>query len=300
MICIIFVVINQRFYTMRILIVYLTLVVGILMIALGSSGGRARVAKQGNTGAPGDNRAICKNCHAGSAIVVDMDIWLLDENGNRVYSYMPEQEYTVQVRIEPKKGNPRAFGFQMVCLDAPPGKNGSDIKNWLPDTNNIYQIADANNGRTYVEHRQPIRNDGIINVRWKAPPAGTDTVTFYAAGNGVNLNGNTQGDGADTTRLAVPEATSTATKTTPTPKTAIAFYPNPFNHYLKILLRNNGQKHDFTPTIAIYGPNSQLMYLAELSSNTDIPTFSWPSGTYTAIVTSTPEAQPQVHRLVKL
>jgi len=205
--CIIFVVVNQqKFYTMRILLVYLMLVVGITMLALGSSRGRANVARQGNTGAPGDNRAICKNCHAGSSIVVDMDIWLLDEDGNRVYSYVPEREYTVQVRIEPKKGNPRAFGFQMVCLDAPPGVNGNDIKNWLPDTNNIYQISDANNGRTYVEHRRPIRNDGIINVRWKAPPAGTDTVTFYAAGNGVNLNGNTQGDGADTTQTfpAIP------------------------------------------------------------------------------------------------
>ncbi len=285
---------------MRILIVYLTLVVGILMIALGSSGGRARVAKQGNTGAPGDNRAICKNCHAGSSIVVDMEIWLLDEDGNRVYSYVPEREYTVQVRIEPKKGNPRAFGFQMVCLDAPPGKNGSDIKNWLPDTNNIYQISDANNGRTYVEHRKPIRNDGIINVRWKAPPAGTDTVTFYAAGNGVNLNGNTQGDGADTTRLAVPEAESTTTLQSPSPTTTIAFRPNPFDHYLKITLDNAPSKHQSTITVAIYGPNSQLVYLAELSSNTDIPTFNWPSGTYTAIATSSAGVPPKVYRLIKL
>ncbi len=191
---------------MRVL-VFLFAVVFAVVTFNSNSGGRAAVKMQGNTGAPGDSRRVCKSCHSGNVIQVAMSIELLDSADRVISEYIPEQEYTVKVKVEPTAGDPKAFGFQMVCLDAELGQDGSDIKNWINDSKKVYHIADASNGRTYVEHDKPNRAGGIFKVKWKAPAKGTGTLSFYAAGNGVNLNGSTTGDGATKTSLEVKEAT---------------------------------------------------------------------------------------------
>ncbi len=194
---------------MRVLLFFFS-VLGLLIMLNSNSGGRAAVKRQGNTGAPGDHSRVCKSCHSGNRIQVAMSIQLMDSTNKVVDSYQPETEYTVRVKVEPTAGDPKAFGFQMVCLNAELGQNGSDIKNWLKDPDKVYHIADASNGRTYVEHDKPNRKGGIFDVKWKAPAAGTGTLSFYAAGNGVNLNGSTTGDGATRTSLEVKESIHSA------------------------------------------------------------------------------------------
>ena len=174
-----------------------------------SSQGRAASANMGNTGAPGDDPRTCVNCHNSGNIQVDLKIDVLDLSGNVVSDYAPGEQYQVRVRVN-DIGNipPRGHGFQMICLDAPLDVNGSDIKNWIDNTSNNYKISNAR-GRQYVEHDGPSMNNEFV-VDWTAPVTSSGQVSFYAAGNGVNLNGITTGDGADVDKLELPERVSTS------------------------------------------------------------------------------------------
>lgn len=174
-----------------------------------SSQGRAASANMGNTGAPGDDPRTCVNCHNTGNIDVDLKIDVLDLNGNVVSDYAPGDQYQVRVRVIDVGNNPpRGHGFQMICLDAPLDVNGTDIKNWIDNTSNNYKISNAR-GRQYVEHDGPSMSNEFI-VDWTAPEMSSGQVTFYAAGNGVNLNGITTGDGADVDKLELPERVSTS------------------------------------------------------------------------------------------
>ncbi len=241
---------------MRILIFFFSVVIAFFLFNA-NSGGRAAVKGQGNTGAPGDSRLVCKSCHSGNAIGIDMSIQLLDGNNTVVDKYLPGNEYTVKVKLEPNAGDPRAFGFQMVCLNAELGKDGKDIKNWKDDPKKIYHIADGKNGRTYVEQDKPNRTSGIFNVKWIAPEKGTGTVSFYAAGNGVNLNGSTTGDGASKTSLELKEDIDNAVVELPKNNSNyLELRPNPVLDFLYI-------HHSIFPSshlnIHVISPDGQII-----------------------------------------
>lgn len=174
-----------------------------------SSQGRAASANMGNTGAPGDDSRTCVNCHNSGNIDVDLEIEVLDLTGNVVSEFVPGDNYQVRVRVR-DIGNvpPRAHGFQMVCLDAPLDVNGNDIKNWIDTAANNYKISNAR-GRQYVEQDGPSMSNDFV-VDWTAPTTSSGQVSFYAAGNGVNLNGITTGDGADVDKIELPEKVSTS------------------------------------------------------------------------------------------
>lgn len=196
-----------------------------------SSGGRAASARQGNTGAPGESSTLtCVNCH-GNTIGMTMDIDLLDDADNVMTEYIPDQSYRVRVRLNHVSGTaPRAFGFQMVCLDAPLNTNGEDLENWLDQTTNNYKIA-STRGRQYVEHDRPSSQNEFL-VEWTAPPANTGEVSFYAAGNGVNLNGGTSGDGSAVSKLEISERVTTSTISQTNSTLVIA--PNPATDVVSI------------------------------------------------------------------
>ena len=60
------------------------------------------------------------------------------------------------------------------------------------------------NDRQYVEQSNRIPQIPIY-LNWTAPEEGTGTVDFYAVLNAVDGNGTSNGDGADSTRLQIPE-----------------------------------------------------------------------------------------------
>ncbi len=182
-----------------------------LFVFTASSGGRASVAGEGNTGAPGDatnangTPKTCVTCHNSSTtMAVTLDIAVLDEDDALATEYVPGQTYEVRVVVQPTMGNPAAHGFQMVALQAPQGEDGPALNDSWANPSDNAKIAQAGNGRKYVEQKGPSATNEFT-VQWTAPPAGSGTVTFYACGNGVNGNGSNSGDAAACAVLELPE-----------------------------------------------------------------------------------------------
>lgn len=70
-------------------------------------------------------------------------------------------------------------------------------------------------------------------MKWIAPAAGSGPVSFYTAGNGVNSNSNTSGDGSSRTTLQLNE--QSATDIADLPVSQIKIFPNPANDKFSIL-----------------------------------------------------------------
>lgn len=240
------------------LLLFLSLSAFAFFFFTSSSGGRAAAANQGNTGAPGDNPNTCITCHNSGSIQVDLNIEFQDVNGNEVDAYIPGQNYKVKVIIE-DVGNqaPRAHGFQIVCLDAPLDVNGSDIKNWIDSTSNNYKISNAR-GRQYVEHDRPSTSNEFV-IDWKAPLTSSGQVSFYACGNGVNLNGGTSGDGASIDKIEIPQ--STTTSTLGLQKIQYNLSPNPVSDRLNIAL-----EEPFSGQIELYDLYGHRQYFTTESA----------------------------------
>lgn len=239
-----------------------TLILAAALIGLGNSGGRAFVARMGNTGAPGDNRQTCQSCHNGTAIQVSMDIIVKDNNGDPVDSYVPGQTYDVTVQINADRGTPSGYGFQMVALNAPLDENGDAINSWIDNATNL-KVVSLNTGRDYVEH-DGVSRTNEFTVQWEAPDEGTGEISFYAAGNGVNLNGGSSGDGAATTKRSLTEAPPVSVYDLfDIANTRVG--PNPASEYLSIV-RSDRIEEDWT--LEIFTLRGQLVDLSSIGRGT--------------------------------
>ncbi|MCC6815173.1 MAG: hypothetical protein IT267_02035 [Saprospiraceae bacterium] len=173
-----------------------------LLILLASNKlGRASYQGEGSTGAPGEPQ-YCKNCHNGN-IGVSLKIYLLDGT-DTVKVYEPNKKYTIEVAINHVSGpDPKGYGFQLTGLKAELNKSGETITDISPLGGNV-KMAYAKNKRYYAEHNG-VSSTNLFRVEWIAPTKGTGSVSFYAAGNGVNANNNESGDGASKNSIQIPE-----------------------------------------------------------------------------------------------
>lgn len=201
-----------------------------LLVLSGNKNGRASFANAGNTGAPGDQSnpngtpRTCNYCHTGSQITSTTSISVLDSAGNAVSQYAPGQSYTARVRINAATGNPQGYGFQMIALR---NTDNTDLDGFTDVNPNNYKIATTTpNQRTYAEHDQ-VSTSNEFDVRWTAPAAGTGAITFYSAGNAVNKNNLSTGDGASWTSLALTEAVVSATGEAVQAISGLKVSPNP-------------------------------------------------------------------------
>ncbi len=255
----------------------------ILLLAMGNKNGRASSANRGNTGAPGDELSLglpktCANCHNQGPITASLAISVLDANNQPVTQYQPGQQYTAQVKITATGSGLVGYGFQMIALrDA----GNTDLDGFSDQNPNNYKIASISNGRTYAEHDN-ISVSNTFNVKWTAPVAGTGSVTFYAAGNGVNANGGTGGDGSGLNSLQLTEA-GTASEAEPFAAMApMAVFPSPMpeNAYLKI-----GQAASGDYRLRAYDNNAKMvwenqLWLPETGATVELPAAAWSPGVY--------------------
>jgi hypothetical protein len=159
-----------------------------------------------HTNAPGETN--CTQCHrsfpvnsgTGSVVISGLPA-----------GYTPGQQ--VQVSVTTSQSDAIIYGFQLVALDA----DGRDAGTFtLPGENpQRIQLLTGLVGeivRTYVEHTidgvtptTPGSNSWTFN--WTAPANDIGAVTFYAAGNAANSDGNTTGDYIYTTSRVVSSKT---------------------------------------------------------------------------------------------
>jgi len=199
--------------------------------------GRAAGQNWGNTGAPGDQTLnngqsrTCISCHGTGAIMVTLDIELLDSEGEIVANeYEPGVTYDVVVRLNHVSGpTPVTHGFQLIALD---DATDTEINTWSEPANNVKFSFANNTSRTYPEQNSAsVAN--TFNMKWTAPEAGTGSITFYSCGNGVNGNGGTSGDGAACGTLSLNEGEPSSTNNiTHTFKTNL--FPNPANDSINL------------------------------------------------------------------
>ncbi len=194
---------------------------------LGNSGGRAASARAGNTGAPGDEHQggqplTCQFCHFSAGIETSTQIAVLDEGGEAVTAYVPGSRYTVRVSIQALTGAPSGYGFQLIALS---DSDNRDLKGFSDPSANTKLSTVASTSRTYAEHRT-VSTPNSFEVKWTAPQEGTGTVSFYAAGNGVNRNGDTSGDGGSHTKVTLAEAVASSISE-PSWASGVRLYPSP-------------------------------------------------------------------------
>ncbi len=165
-----------------------------LMYSSGSPGGK--------TGSPGDGGTTCTQCHSGTATA--QAGWITSDIP--ADGYEPGQTYTITATgTHPGVGK---FGFELTSEDAGASKVGTLVVTNATET----MLINSNNAITHKNAgTTPTGDSKSWSFDWTAPAAGTGEVTFYAAFNAANGNGNNQGDVIYTSTLPVAESSGVQT-----------------------------------------------------------------------------------------
>ncbi len=266
-------------------LLFLTILCALVLPA--SKNGRASADKIGNTGAPGDDAnpngtpRICTYCHFGAANPT-VSIRVLDADGDSVSAYIPGQQYTARVTITTNVPSLTGFGFQMIALRDSGNVDLDGFSDPGNNTVNNYKIATIPNGRTYAEHDNVSVNNGVFNVVWTAPAAGTGPITFYAAGNAVNRNGSTSGDGAAAKTLKLTEQSATSAPDLAGASVQMKVWPNPVSDIARVEI-NTAQAGQYQfRVVDISGKTvwQQTQRLGQGASRLEIPATAWAPGMY--------------------
>ncbi|HEY6122554.1 MAG TPA: PQQ-dependent sugar dehydrogenase [Pyrinomonadaceae bacterium] len=160
----------------------------------------------GYTGAPREEPAACAECH------VPPDAGTGHISITAPQTYTPGQTYPVTVTHTNLDPTRLRWGFEMTVLDSSDEKAGN-----LQSTDVLTQVLN-NQGpggtRQYIEHTAAgtfVGQQGGASwtFNWTAPATDVGPVTFYAAGNQANNDGNTSGDYIYRTFVASAPASTT-------------------------------------------------------------------------------------------
>lgn len=226
---------NQNLITVTLLLVVS------LFILQSHSDGRANRDRD-NTGAPGGqmsgngNSITCSSCHNGGDFDLDLNLELLDEDGNIVTEYIPNETYTARLFISTISGvAPEAYGFQMVSLI---DNDNSDVNGWVDDSqsSNAQLIFANSTGRVYAEHNGASPSNELT-VQWTAPDNDSGNITFYAVGVGANGNNNNSGD-IPLQPIQITYSENMSTSTFSKELIEISIYPNPTAQYVNVVSEN--------------------------------------------------------------
>jgi uncharacterized repeat protein (TIGR01451 family) len=145
----------------------------------------------GYTGAPGEEPEACAECH------VPPDAGTGHISINAPQTYIPGQTYQITVTHTNSDLTRLRWGFELTALDTSDEKAGN-----LQNTDVFTQVLDnqgPGSARQYIEHTsvgtfQGQQNGASWTFNWTAPATDVGFITFYAAGNQANNDGNTSGD----------------------------------------------------------------------------------------------------------
>jgi uncharacterized repeat protein (TIGR01451 family) len=161
----------------------------------------------GYTGAPQEEPEACAECH------VPPDAGTGKISITAPQTYVPGQTYAITVTHTNPDPTRLRWGFELTVLDT-----ASDEKaGTLQSTDGLTQVlnnAGPNSARQYIEHTAAgtfigQQNGASWTFNWTAPPTDVGPVSFYAAGNQANNDGNTSGDYIYKTFVASAPASTT-------------------------------------------------------------------------------------------
>lgn len=161
----------------------------------------------GYTGAPNEELEACAECH------VPPDAGTGRISITAPQTYVPGQTYPVTVTHTNADPTRLRWGFELTVLDNASDEKAGDLHE-TDGTTQILNNAGPGSARQYIEHTaagtfigQP--NGASWTFNWTAPDTDVGPVTFYAAGNQANNDGNTSGDYIYKTFVASAPASST-------------------------------------------------------------------------------------------
>jgi len=200
----------------------------ILLIVVGFAGTSAIMKEDGRagaTGSPGETTCNTSQCHTGNVVNSGGGSIVIAAPTMPGWMYVPGQVYPISVTVS-KAGTP-LFGLGFEALRST-GANGGTLSITTPAETQIKVASIGGNLRSNVVHQLNgglTSNAHTFTFNWTAPLAGTGTVTFYAAGNAANDNGNTSGDFIYTVSQVITES-ATGLFDYATDK-FLQLYPNP-------------------------------------------------------------------------
>lgn len=196
-------------------------ITGITVLSSNSSGPATNFS--GNrTGGP-LSVSTCNGCHSGGPTGTTAAVSLKEKTSGIAAGgqYKPGMVYTVTVSGTHPSLN--LFGFQLSALNST-NANAGTFSNLGSN-----QHTHTGTGITLVEQHHTLSgSSGTFSTTfdWTAPASGTGTVSFFAALNAVNGNGNTSGDAPSAgTSLVLTEASGTGVGEMQSVIASV--YPNP-------------------------------------------------------------------------
>ena len=216
-------------------------VLGLLTITSYSAG-----ASVGYSGSPGDNGNYCATCHSGGNF----------NNTSTISTDIPASGYvlgqTYTVTVTPNSTAPK-HGFEITAENSANAKVGGFVSN----ASTIYAGAADDT----LTHNAPITS-GVWSFDWTAPTTSQGAITFYAAINAVNGDGDLTGDQPIKTSLSVNEATAAIARV----DNFFGLQENPVTTALKISLRDATTKGAY----AIYTIAGKLVKSGDFSNTSDL------------------------------
>ena len=223
----------------------------------------------GKTGSPGDGGSNCTQCHGGTPV-----------SGTGLISssipgtgYTPGQSYTVS--LTGSHAGAQKYGFEMTSEDNTDAKMGEFV---VTDATNT-QLFNANSITHTAAGNAPIADGYDFSFDWTAPVVGSGDVTFYAAVNAANGNGNTGGDVIYLTSHTVTEEVITGIND-PDSDNLFSFYPNPATDIINVSIpSNNG-------FLNIYNTSGVLVSSKEIYNNDVVNISELAKGAYFLTIVS--------------
>src|SRR4030095_15075371 len=161
----------------------------------------------GYTGAPGEEPEACAECHVPP-----------DAGTGRIaitapQTYVPGHTYPITVTHTNADPTRLRWGFELTVLDNASDEKAGDLQG-ADGTTQVLNNAGPGSARQYIEHTAAgtfvgQQNTASWTFNWTAPPTDVGPVTFYAAGNQANNDGNTSGDYIYKTFVASAPASTT-------------------------------------------------------------------------------------------
>src|ERR1043166_8386973 len=162
----------------------------------------------GYTGAPQEEPEACAECH------VPPDAGTGRISITAPQTYVPGHTYPVTVTHTNADPTRLRWGFELTVLDNASDEKTGELQG-IDGTTQVLNNAGPGSARQYIEHTAVgtfvgQQNGASWTFNWTAPSTDVGPVTFYAAGNQANNDGNTSGDYIYRTFVASAPASSTA------------------------------------------------------------------------------------------
>ena len=194
-------------------------------------------------------------CHGGGQInAFTGNISITSNAANNIYKIY--STYTITYTVT-ESGKVR-FGFESVVLNSSNNAIGTFT---VINSANTYSAISS--GRRFVGHVNAGSNK-VWTVKWKAPSTYGGPVTFYAAGNAANGNGNADaGDHIYKSTLILYPAVNAGISEQAAGQIKLSLYPNPASNEVNV------ETTDASTSIDLYDINMKhvLSFIPENPSN---------------------------------